>query len=370
VINNLNTNITDEFYRKQGWVHGREPFILNVPLPNESVYVPRYEEELAQAAFMIQHNQGMVSILSPIGYGKSAFLRKLKYTLEKSNHSTVILIEKPLTHTEMLSYINQHLSPPTLLDRILRVFSRRKPAELDRIATNITQQLANRNVSILIDEFQEIDETAARWVRTLHDSGASIVFAGTEDAIESIRKKVPPLEDRIKMRIYLDAFTPEETRELICRRIAWARGQTQITDPRPFTDEAIEEIHAQSRGVPRDTLTLAAQLVFHAIRLNRDVIDDTLVTEFLGRKREAAPMRDQLLDRFSPQQNAIMRALADFPEGALITDVLSRLGVDNYGSINTQLNRLRNMGVVQVEKTGRKNRYILSREVARAFKKG
>jgi len=369
-MNDLNTNVTDDFYTKQGWIHGREPFILNTPLPNESVYVPRYEDELGQATFMLQHNQGMVSILSPIGYGKSAFLRKLKYTLEKNNQSTVILIEKPLTHTEMLSYINQQLVPPSLLDRILRVFSRRKPVEVDRIATNITQQLGKRNVSILIDEFQEIDEAAARWVRTLHDSGASIVFAGTEDAIESIRKKVPPLEDRIKMRIYLDAFSPEETKELICRRIAWARGEDNVSDGRPFTNEAIEEIHAQARGVPRDTLTLAAQLVFHAIRLKKDVIDDALVTEFLGRKRDAAPMRDQLLDRYSPQQNAIMRALAEFPDGALITDILSRLGVDNYGSINTQLNRLRNMGVVQVEKTGRRNRYVLSRELARAFKKG
>ena len=115
---------------------------------------------------------------------------------------------------------------------------------------------------------------------------------------------------------------------------------------------------------------VAAQLVFHAIRLQKDIIDEALVAEFLGRRRDAAPMRDQLLDRYSPQQNAIMRALAEFPEGALITDILSGLGVDNYGSINTQLNRLRNMGVVQVEKTGRRNRYVLSRELARAFKKG
>jgi len=366
----MNTNITEQFYKKQGWTHGREPFILNTPLPNEFVYVPRYEEELSQATFMLQHNQGMVSILSPIGYGKSAFLKKLKYTLEKSNGSKVVLIEKPLNHNELLNYIYQAIHKPSLLERITRLFSRHKALEIDRIATNITQQLQQQTVCILIDEFQEIDETAARWVRTLHDAGASIVFAGTEDAIDTIRKKVPPLEDRIKMRIYLEAFNLEETKELIYRRIAWARGEDAVHDGLPFTDEAIEEIHAHSRGVPRDTLTLAAQLVFQTIRLGKDTIDEELVSEFLGRKREAAPIRNQILDRYSPQQNSIMEALSDFPEGAFITDILTKLGVDNYGSINTQLNRLRNMGVVQVEKVGRKNRYILSRELIRAFKRG
>lgn len=366
----MNINITEQFYKKQGWTHGKEPFILNTPLPNEFVYVPRYEEELSQATFMLQHNQGMVCILSPIGYGKSAFLKKLKYTLEKNNAGNVILIEKPLTHNEMLNYIYQQIHKVSLIEHLGRIFSRRKTFEIDKIATTITQHLEQNNFSILIDEFQEIDETAARWVRTLHDAGASIVFAGTEDAIDTIRKKVPPLEDRIKMRIYLEAFNLEETNELIYRRIAWARGQEMVNDGKPFTNEAIEEIHAHSRGVPRDTLTLAAQLVFQTIRLGKDTIDEEIVTDFLGRKRDTGPMRSQILDRYSPQQKSIIKALSDYPEGALITEVLNKLGIDNYGSINTQLNRLRNMGVVQVEKIGRKNRYILSREIIRAFKKG
>ncbi len=367
----MNTNITEEFYAKNGWTHGREPFILNTPLPNEFVYVPRYEDDLNQATFMLQHNQGMVSILSPIGYGKSAFLKKLHYTLQKSSSlGNIVLIEKPLTHNEMLNYIYQQIHRPSVRERLARFLSRRKTIELNKITTNITQQLQRESVCILIDEFQEIDETAARWVRTLHDAGAAVVFAGTEDAIDTIRKKVPPLEDRIKMRIYLEAFNLDETRELICRRIAWARGQDTVTDGLPFSDGAIEEIHAHSRGVPRDTLSVSAQLVFQAIRLGRDTIDEELVTEFLGKKRDAAPMRDQILDRYSPQQQTIIQSLADYPEGAFIAQVLEDLGVDNYGSINTQLNRLRNMGVVQVEKVGRKNKYILSHEITRAFKKG
>ena len=366
----MNTNITEEFYDKNGWTHGREPFILNTPLPNEFVYVPRYEDDLNQATFMLQHNQGMVSILSPIGYGKSAFLKKLHYTLQKSTPGKVVLIEKPLTHNEMLNYLYHQIHRPSIWERLSKLLSRRKTVELNKITTNITQQLEQDNVCILIDEFQEIDETAARWVRTLHDAGAAVVFAGTEDAIDTIRRKVPPLEDRIKMRIYLEAFNLEETRELICRRISWARGQDTVTDGLPFTDEAIEEIHAHSRGVPRDALSVSAQLVFQAIRLGRDIIDDDLVTEFLGKKRDAAPMREQILDRYSPQQQTIIQTLTAYPEGAFISQVLEDLAVDNYGSINTQLNRLRNMGVVQVEKVGRKNRYILSHEITRAFKKG
>ncbi len=282
----MNTNITDEFYTKQGWTHGREPFILNTPLPNEFVYVSRYEDGLNQATFMLQRNQGMVGIISPIGYGKSAFLKKLMYTLQKADKARIVLIEKPLTHIEMLNYIYHQIHKPSLLERLRQLFSRRKSTEVNRITTNITQEFEEEGVCLLIDEFQEIDEAAARWVRTLHDWGAAVVFAGTEDAIDTIRKKVPPLEDRIKMRIYLDAFNIDETKELIYRRIAWARGQATISDGLPFTDEAIEEIHAHSRGVPRDTLSLSAQLVFQAIRLGRDTIGEELVTEFLGRKRE------------------------------------------------------------------------------------
>ena len=367
----MNTNITEEFYNKQGWTHGREPFILNTPLPNEFVYVPRYEEELNQATFMLQHNQGMVSILSPIGYGKSAFLKKLHYTLQKTNGSKTVLIEKPLTHDEMLNHIHKEIRSPSIFERLSRLFSRKKTPEIDRIATEITQHLQQRNIAILIDEFQEISEPAARWVRTLHDAGASIVFAGTEDAIDTIRRKVPPLEDRIKMRIFLEAFSIDETKELIYRRIAWARGQEKAEDGLPFTDEAIELIHSHSKGVPRDTLTIAAQLVFQSIRLGKESIDADLVSEFLGSKsNKAGPMREQIMDRYSPQQSRIITALADYPDGAFIQDVLDELGVDNYGSINTQLNRLRNMGAVEVEKVGRKNRYLLSNEIARAFKKG
>ncbi len=366
----MNTNITEEFYNKQGWTHGREPFILNTPLPNEFVYVPRYEEELNQATFMLQHNQGMVSILSPIGYGKSAFLKKLHYMLRKENGGKVILIEKPLTHDEMLRHIHQNVHSPSILERLSSIFSRNRALELDRIATNITQHLQQENIVILIDEFQEISEPAARWVRTLHDAGGSIVFAGTEDALDTIRKKVPPLEDRIKMRIYLEAFDLEETKELIYRRIAWARGEKEVEDGLPFTDEAIEQIHAHSNGVPRDTLTIAAQLVFQTIRSGKDVIDADLVADYLGKKKDTGPMREQILERYSPQQSEIIQALVDYPDGAFIKDVLDELDVDNYGSINTQLNRLRNMGAVQVEKVGRKNKYTLSKDITRAFKKG
>jgi type II secretory pathway predicted ATPase ExeA len=326
----LNIDLGKEFYSRHGWTRGREPFVLNIPLPNEFVYVPRYEEELEQATFMLQHNQGLVSILSPIGYGKSAFLKKLKYTLEKSNQSKVLLIEKPLSQAEMLKYIYDQIHHPSLLERLTGFLSRKKTTETNKITTNITQELETERICILIDEFQEISEAAARWVRTLHDAGASIVFAGTEDAIDTIRKKVPPLEDRIKMQIFLEAFNLDETKQLLYRRIAWARGQDAVSDGDPFTDEAIEEIHAHSQGVPRDTLTLSAQLIFQAIRQQKDLVDEELVTEFLGRKRHTAPVKEQMLDKYSPQQRSIVQALSEYPEGAFIANILKDLDIDKW----------------------------------------
>ncbi len=76
-------------------------------------------------------------------------------------------------------------------------------------------------------------------------------------------------------------------------------------------------------------------------------------------------IREKSLDSFSPQQQRILRALQQFPGGAYTNDLLNSpyLETDNYGSVNTQLNRLKNLGAVISEKVGRKKKYYLSEYV-------
>ena len=86
------------------------------------------------------------------------------------------------------------------------------------------------------------------------------------------------LRDRVLVDCELGAFTPDETREAILRRLAYNHDApyTPEMDLFPFRDGAIEGIHRVTRGHPRKVMQLCADLINRCIEYQQEAIDGAL----------------------------------------------------------------------------------------------
>jgi len=152
--------------------------------------------------------------------------------------------------------------------------------------------------SILFEEKEKLREFYER-LRDLIDQTskeAFFMFACMQTLMEGtkgISFLHPALYSRIKGDIvYLKPLSKSEVEELVRNYLKIFRtssGRKYISNPLfPFTKDAIKEIHEQTRGYPRDVLSLASKCLTNGVEKRKKNIDAEFVRAVL--KKEKIPV--------------------------------------------------------------------------------
>ena len=247
-----------------------------------------YREAMTRLLYAIMRRKGAALLTGDVGCGKTTLSRALiQHLSQKENH--VGLITNPM------------LEPIEFMREILYQFgldpaSHSKHDLLNTLGEMMMRDFReNRTTILVIDEAQLLSPTNFEEVRLLlnyqfNDRFLLNLLLIGQPELRGIIKRIEQLDSRIAIRYHLGPLAFDEMVQYINFRLARAGAKREI-----FTRDAFEEIHRQTKGVPRRVnnlcdMSLLIGYGMHAGNIDaavvREAIDDTSLPD--GGPAEAA----------------------------------------------------------------------------------
>jgi type II secretory pathway predicted ATPase ExeA len=230
----------------------------------------QHKEALARIEYAVEEKE-LALLVGDIGSGKTTLSRALIDRIGDSR-PVILLINPRLTPTQLLRSVAAGLG--------LEV-SKFRNTLLDQIHNRLFELYESKREPVLIiDEAQLIptkatfDEIRLLTNFQLDDQNLlSVILIGQPELQTRIdRDAYKALRQRIGMRYFLGPLTLEDTVHYIDHRIRIAGGSRN-----PFSDEAMQQIHELSGGVPRVINTLATTALLDAFGEDEETVEPARV---------------------------------------------------------------------------------------------
>ena len=245
-------------------------YILGIMIANQAFSIspnPRYfyitpsvQAAIAKTRYVIQANQGLTTIIGDVGLGKTSLLRLLFNDYDDDPNFTTAFIVNPkqTTVTAFLKAICTEFDVPT----------RRSQRETEYELRNFLfeQAMENKTTVLFVDEAQQLRGPMFEQIRQILNYETdekkllNVVLAGQiELRYKLADKSKRALVSRIAVSSVLDALSLDEMKEMINFRCHIAKEEN------PFSNEAVELIYSQSKGIPREVIKLCAMSIQYAM---------------------------------------------------------------------------------------------------------
>lgn len=243
-----------EYLAEVGW--DDNPFARELTMDE---YVIPSEGDIADITSHLHDYTGPITIHSEYsGIGKTTLLDMILESVDEAAFTTVKLGEHNATAYEVAGIIADRIgvgksSSTKLTEEKIERFARENDTEL----------------VVGIDEFGLNDPDALHTIQYINDlPGTRVILTGMSSQREATKQSGSDGAAFLRRESYdtkLEPFTPDQTREMIERRIAGVTGHTYdgngSVPTEPITEPAIEVVHEQSRGVPAVATAALSSLV-------------------------------------------------------------------------------------------------------------
>ena len=234
-----------------------EPFRIS-PNPRFLYLNEQVKEASSKVGYMTKHRTAPLYMYGAIGSGKTSILRRLYEELKEDETYNLRLLIAPNVKTSMafLRAIMDSFGVATdrAYDRSLKQFE----------SFLIEQYRLGKVPTLFIDEAQNMTRDILRLVHYLLNFETSdakllqIVLTGQEELAEKV-KRYQELRSRM-IPIAINSMSPADLQDMLRFRWSVASGNTSEA---PFTTEAYQEIFAYTKGLPRDAIKLADEILRH-----------------------------------------------------------------------------------------------------------
>ncbi len=278
----------------------QEPFSI-APDPHYLFMSERHREALAHLLYGVRGGGGFVLLTGEIGAGKTTVCR--------------CFLEQVPRRCNVAYIFNPRQTAEELLDSVCHDFripreppGEHRPSARDHVAVLNEYLLRTHGVGqnnvLIIDEAQSLSAEVLEQLRLLTNLETNerkllqIILIGQPELRDMLaRPELEQLAQRVIARYHLDALSARETERYIRHRLAVAGLRTAV----PFDAQAMQRIHALSRGVPRRINLLCDRALLGAYASGKAMADvaivDKAAAEVLGRPAERKGARA----RWSPR---------------------------------------------------------------------
>jgi type II secretory pathway predicted ATPase ExeA len=251
----------------------------------------QHREALASLIFGIESQVGFAALIAEPGSGKTTLLFDILQRY-RERAKTAFVFNTQCSGLELLRQVVLELEVPG-------TESETDPVRLYQQFTSfIAQQMSAKPVVIIIDEAQNLENSALETLRLLSNFEAAdrkllhIILAGQPQLAEKLRHpSLIQLLQRITMISQLERFTQEQTQECIVHRLKVAGYKGSGL----FTEQALSRITEASGGVPREINRICMNAMQLGFGLREKLIGVDVVEEVLS---------DLTLARWAPETEA------------------------------------------------------------------
>ena len=250
-----------------------EPFRLS-PSPRFLYLNDQVKEATAKVEFMTRHRTAPLYMYGAIGSGKTSILRRLYEELSEDETYNLRLLIAPniKTANSFLRAVMDAYAIPT--DRAYE----RSLKNLEKFL--VDQYKEGKVPTLFIDEAQNMTRDILRLIHYLLNYETSevkllqVVLTGQDELAEKV-KRYRELASRM-IPIAINSMSPVDLEEMI--RFRWRIASGNKSDI-PFSKEAFNEIFAYSKGLPRDAIKLADEILRHVYLRHLQLADVAQVTD-------------------------------------------------------------------------------------------
>lgn len=203
-------------------------------------------EAMASIVHGVGARKGFLTLIGEAGTGKTTLLKRIVEEIE--GETIVVFVFNPgVSFDELLEFICTELG--------IASDGRRRLTLLDRLNTFLLEQLtAGRNVVLMIDEAQTLEDSVLEELRLLSNLETSkekilqILLAGQPELEEKLRKPgLRQLRQRVAVRATLKPMRSDEIGAYVETRLRSAGADRNDL----FTPSALRKIWSASQGIPR-----------------------------------------------------------------------------------------------------------------------
>jgi type II secretory pathway predicted ATPase ExeA len=230
-----------------------QPFGVT-PDPRFIYFGPAHREALASLLYAIETKRGFSAMVAEPGMGKTSLLFRLLESLQTSAR-TAFLFQTDGDSKELLRGLLNDLGIKGRGKGIAAMHADLNKALLEELQ-------AGRKTVLVIDEAQNLDESALESIRLLSNFETAtekllhIVLAGQPKLADTLaRPDLVQLRQRVAAIIQLRPFQPEEVAAYVKHRLHAAGYEGQPI----FSSGALQTIARVSKGIPRDINSLCFQ---------------------------------------------------------------------------------------------------------------
>ncbi len=227
----------------------------------EPLYVRHDQEMLNQVTSWLLQGQH-IGLISPYGTGKSSFREIVLRDLAKHEGFIVTAVEnardttpRQLYQTIIKAAFNAGYELDTedywqTRDGIPWATDEARHA-VGEIAADFEAE--DTLLYVIVDEIEVLPAELLSPLQVAGDLGIRLFLTGTPEGRERVKELRNTLDSRLRYYEGIEPFSPADVDEYIARSLAYFRGETYNGQSQTlFTPAAIEAIHEQTNGVPRE----------------------------------------------------------------------------------------------------------------------
>lgn len=253
------------------------PFSVQ-PDPRYAFPSVEHKVSIAKMRYAVDQKRGLAVLTGPVGSGKTTIANGLQMTWDDDPTKTVAFLPGAPVRTpgQFLRLILEAFGTPAL-----RTEAQNRQA-LERFL--LDEYTAGRHPVLLLDEGQNVTSRVIDAISDLTNFQTSqtkliTVVMLAQDNLPKKLERHDAFRSRIAVVGRLDPLSLEEMTEMIAFRITTAGGGAIDTY---FETQALTDVHAITRGVPRDVCVLCDSLFVNGYVRDQRVMTPALVARTLS----------------------------------------------------------------------------------------
>lgn len=244
----------------------RQPFDKNLPLKH--LFLSQQIKELFSGLKHFLQRRGIAIITGEIGAGKSTTIRAFTEQLEKNHYDIAYIPDPTVGMRGILSSISGQLNLDggyfkwQLLEKLKQC--------IEKNAYDF-----NKTTLLIIDEAQLLSTKTLEEIRLFTNfkidsqSPLNLILSAQPDFQNTIHLNImKALFQRINFRYHLSGLDTSEAKPYINHHLTVAGRTDEL-----FTDDVINEIFQQAKGIPRVINSLAYGCLMEIYLQNKNIVD-------------------------------------------------------------------------------------------------